>query len=114
VKLKVKVWLQKEEKLIFGKGKASILKSIDKTGSINKSAKEMDMSYRRAWSCIRSIEERTGQAMLIKNKGGKNGGGALLTDYAKNLVEKFAKLEEDITNYSNQLFSERFKENGSI
>lgn len=102
MQVKSKVWLEKDGELVFGVGKSLILKAIGETGSINKAAKKMNMSYRHAWSYIRSAEKRLERPLLIKIKGGKEGGGAVLTDYAKDLLEKFEKLEEDVKIYTNK------------
>ncbi len=108
MEVKSKVWLEKKGKLVFGVGKTSILRAVAKTGSINKAAKEMNMSYRHAWSYIRSAEKRLGTSLLIKIKGGKEGGGAILTDYAKDLIEKFAKLEKQAKVFVNRRYKEIF------
>lgn len=108
MQVKSKVWFEKDGELVFGIGKSLILKAIGETGSINKAAKKMDMSYRHAWSYIRSAEKRLGRPLLIKVKGGKEGGGAVLTDYAKDLLEKFEKLEEDVKIYTNRRYKEIF------
>jgi molybdate transport system regulatory protein len=108
MEIKSKVWLEKDGKLVFGKGKALILRAVGETGSINKAAEKMNMSYRRAWSYIRSAEKRLGTALLIKSKGGKNGGGCVLTDYAKNLLEKFDKFEHEIKIFTDNSFKKYF------
>lgn len=109
MEIKTKVWIEKERKLIFGSEKASILKTIVETGSINKTAKKMNMSYRHAWSYLQSIEKRIGIQMLIKVKGGKDGGGAILTDYAKDLIKKFEMLECETRLFADRRFKEIFK-----
>lgn len=109
MKVKSKVWLEKNGKLVFGVGKTLILKTIQDAGSINKAAKEMGMSYRHAWSYIRSAEKRIGTPLLLKTKGGPDGGGARLTDYAKDLLEKFEKLEQEVRIFTNKRYKEIFK-----
>ncbi len=111
MKIKSKVWLEKEDELVFGTGKLLILKAISETGSINQAAKKLKMSYRHAWSYICSAEKRIGHPLLVKVKGGKTGGGAVLTDYAKNLIEKFDKLEEEVKEFTNNRYKEIFEEN---
>lgn len=106
--VKSKVWLEKGGKLAFGIGKYLILKEIAKTGSINKAAKNMGMSYRHAWSYMSSAEKRLGEALLLKAKGGEKGGGAVLTDYAKHLLEKFERLEEEVRVFTNKRYCEIF------
>lgn len=96
MKIKSKIWLEKDNKMVFGTGKSLILKAVDETGSLNQAAKKLNMSYRHAWSYIRSIERRLGNTLIIKTKGGKGGGGAVLTEYAKKLLEKFDIFEKKI------------------
>ncbi len=108
MKVKSKVWLEKDGKLVFGSGKMLILKTIQQTGSINKAAKKMNMSFRHAWSCICSAENRLGVLLLIKVKGGKAGGGAALTNYAKGLVRKFEKLEREVNSFTDKRYKNIF------
>ncbi|MCP4652716.1 MAG: LysR family transcriptional regulator [Candidatus Omnitrophica bacterium] len=108
MKIKSKIWLDNEGKLIFGTGKSDILKAVKRTGSLNRAAKELNMSYRHAWSYIQSIEKRIGKQLLVKNKGGKDGGGATLTQYASDLLEKFDSLEKEVKVFVNNRFKEVF------
>ncbi len=108
MKIKTKVWLEKNGQLIFGSGKASILKSIEETGSINKAAQKMKMSYRHAWSYIKEIEKRLNINLIIRIKGGKGGGGAQLTSYAKELLEKYTKIKNEIEKFADKRVKEEF------
>jgi len=108
MKVKSKVWLEKDGRLVFGSGKAVILKHILETGSIKKAAGSLNMSYRHAWSYIKSIEERLKTPLVICRRGGERGGGAVLTDYAKELVKKFLKLERKITLFTDKCYKEIF------
>jgi molybdate transport system regulatory protein len=106
--IKSKVWLEKDGKLVFGIGRATILKSIQRNGSINKAAKELNMSYRHAWSYIRSAEKRLGKKFVICTKGGLGGGSTTLTPYAKNLLKKFLDLERRIKLFVNKAYKKTF------
>ena len=94
--------------ITFGSGKAMILKYIDETGSIAKAAKKLDMSYRHAWSYIKSAEGRMGRPLVRCVRGGNNGGGAALTDYAKEMLEKFIKLEQRVKRFTDKVYREIF------
>lgn len=104
MEVKSKVWLEKKGKLFFGTGRLMLLKAVKESGSINKAARKMNMSYRRAWSQISSAEDSLGMPLLIKNKGGKDGGGAILTDFAKELLKKFEKLEQQVRLFTNKRY----------
>ncbi|MFH1799040.1 MAG: LysR family transcriptional regulator [Candidatus Omnitrophota bacterium] len=106
--IKSKIWLEKDNKMVFGAGKSLILKAIKETGSINQAAKKLNMSYRHAWSYIRSIEKRLNKELVTKIKGGQGGGGAVLTPYAARLLQTFDKLERDIISIANKKFKALF------
>ncbi len=108
LKVKSKVWLEKNGELVFGIGKAKILSYIQKTGSINRAAKELNMSYRHAWSYIKSAQERLGRVLVICTKGGASGGNTKLTPYAKELLKKFFNLEHQVKISAAQLYKKIF------
>lgn len=101
-----KIWIEADGKPLFGSGREALLKSIDRLGSINKAAKDINISYRRALSYIQSMEERIGSRLVERQAGGVNGGGAVLTREAKDFLLKFEQLEEGI----NEMLDKRFRE----
>ncbi len=106
LKVRSKVWFEKDGELVFGTGKAAILRAVAETGSINKAARKLGMSYRHAWSYISFAEKRLGRGLLIKTKGGRAGGGAVLTKYAGTLLEKFEKLDREAIKFVDQRYTE--------
>lgn len=108
MRVKSKVWLEKNGELVFGIGKAVILKYILETGSIAKAGKELGMSYRHAWSYIKSAEKRLGRPLVRCVRGGEKGGGTVLTDYAKKLVRKFVKLEREVKLFTDKRYKKIF------
>lgn len=89
-----KLWLQKKEDPILGEGRAELLSSIKKEGSLNKAAESMGMSYRHAWGIIKKIEEKLGFKIVKSVKGGKKGGGTKLTEKGQKLVDKYKWMNE--------------------
>ena len=108
MRIKSKIWLDEGGEQVMGGGKASILRAIERTGSINKAAAELKMSYRHAWSYIKSAEERLGKPLIEKVRGGKNGGGAYLTDFAKELIKKYDLLNNEIQKFADKKYMEIF------
>jgi molybdate transport system regulatory protein len=93
---------------VFGKGRSDLLKAINETGSLSKACRKLNMSYRRAWSYISSAEDRLGKNFIIKARGGKDGGGAVLTGFAEDLIKRFDKLDEKVKTYTEKLYKKIF------
>lgn len=98
------LWLQGEQGLMLGKGRAMLLKQIEETGSIAEAARQMEMSYRRAWGMVKAMNEATDYPLVEKNPGGKKGGGAKLTAEGKKLLQSFEQLMAEF-----QQFKTNFK-----
>ena len=55
LRLKSRHWVVDDrDRIIMGEGRKEILETIEKTGSINKTAKKMKMSYKGVWSKSKS------------------------------------------------------------
>ncbi|KAF0144432.1 MAG: formylmethanofuran dehydrogenase subunit E [Nitrospirae bacterium] len=105
LKIKSKLWIEVEGEPVFGRGRRFLLEAIDKHGSLNQAAKEISISYKRAWSYIKAMEERLGVSLVERKTGGKNGGGATLTNEAKEFLKKYEALENGIK----EIVDEKFK-----
>ena len=93
MEIKSKLWIEVDGQPVFGRGRRFLLEAIDRYGSINQAAKEINISYRKAWGYIKAMEERLGFRLMERQAGGKNGGGATLTDEARAFLKKYAALE---------------------
>ena len=97
-----KIWLERNGKTIFGKGREELLHAIEEHHSLYGAAKKLNMSYRAAWGRLKASEARLGIKLTCSDGQGK---GMHLTQEAKDLLEKFDKLEHDLEsfldNYSN-------------
>lgn len=92
--LKLRVWLEKGGVHVLGKGGKEILEAIDRYGSISYASRALGMSYRYVWGYIRKIEEITGRKVVRTVRGGKEGGKTELTDFGRELLGEFRRLEE--------------------
>lgn len=81
--------------MAFGDGLAQLLQEIGKRGSINRAAAALKMSYREAWGRIKKAEDRLGIALLIKQIGGDEGGGAQLTPGAQELLRRYGEFRDE-------------------
>jgi molybdate transport system regulatory protein len=65
----------------IGPGKAKLLESIRDTGSISAAARDMGMSYKRAWPLLDSMNQAFTEPVVSAAPGGAGGGGATLTPF---------------------------------
>jgi molybdate transport system regulatory protein len=78
----------------MGPGKAELVERIARTGSISAAAREMGMSYRRAWQLVEALNETFRGPVVTTAIGGKRGGGARVTPFGGQLVAAFRGMEE--------------------
>lgn len=92
--LRGKVWIEYEGERCFGPGRAELLQQIAATGSINKAAKAMNMSYKKAWEMISILNEQLSEPVVVTQTGGESGGGSLLTPMAHKLMQYHADMQQ--------------------
>ena len=88
-KIKSRIWIESGDYVFLGEGRIKLLKAIIETGSLSKAAKSLKMSYKKAWNLLNAINESSQQPVVITSIGGKNGGGAEITNYGKKLITVF-------------------------
>ena len=98
-KIKSKIWIESNGQILLGEGRVSLLKAIDETGSLNKAAKLLKMSYKKAWGLIDDVNSRAEESVVTKNIGGKSGGGTVLTPYGKTLIQTYEEINENCWKY---------------
>ena len=88
------LWIECEGERFFGPGRVELLQRIEETGSINKAAKQMDMSYKKAWEMANALNKQAAKPLIITQTGGEKGGGSAVTAEAKELIAYHQKLRE--------------------
>ena len=79
--------------IAVGPGKIDLLAAIDKTGSITSAAKELGMSYRRAWLLVDTMNRCFKSAVVAAEAGGRRGGGTALTPLGAEVVRRYRRIE---------------------
>ena len=77
----------------LGPGKVALLEAIRRNGSISGAGREFGMSYRRAWLLTDELNHMFASALVETRGGGKNGGGASLTELGEKVVTLYRKAE---------------------
>ena len=78
----------------LGRGKIMLLELIRETGSISAAGRAMDMSYRRAWLLVDALNRMFSEPSVDTQRGGKQGGGALVTPFGEELIRRYRQMEE--------------------
>jgi len=78
-----------------GPGKIDLLEAIRDSGSLSQAARDLGMSYRRAWLLINSFKAAFREPVTVATTGGKGGGGVALTKFGEELVECYRALERE-------------------
>ena len=93
------LWIECEGERFLGPGKVELLERIADTGSINKAAKQMGMSYKKAWGMVKILNRQTAKPFVIVQTGGEKGGGSTLTEEAWQLIKYHRLLRERFTGF---------------
>jgi molybdate transport system regulatory protein len=90
-RLKITVVFESGARL--GPGKARLLESIRDTGSISAAARDMRMSYKRAWVLLDSMNRAFTEPVITAAPGGLHGGGASLTEFGAEVLERYRRMD---------------------
>lgn len=77
----------------IGVGKVRLLEAIERSGSLSQAARDIGMSYRRAWLLIDSMNAEFDTPVISATVGGAGGGGAKLTSFGRELIGAYRSLE---------------------
>ena len=81
--------------LAIGPGKVALLEAIRDTGSITAAARQLGMSYRRAWLLVDETNRCLVGPAVATASGGEKGGGSALTALGAELVLRYRALEHE-------------------
>jgi molybdate transport system regulatory protein len=79
----------------LGPGKIGLLEAIRATGSLSQGARNLGMSYRRAWLLVESLKQSFQEPVTMASTGGKGGGGMAVTAFGDALIRNYRELERD-------------------
>jgi molybdate transport system regulatory protein len=80
----------------LGRGRVALLEGMQRTGSLSQTAREMGMSYRRAWLALQSLTALFDRPIAVATKGGRGDGGVELTPLGVNVIAANRRLEDTL------------------
>ena len=96
------------EEKCYGPGVHRLLGAVAQNHSLRAAAASMNMAYSKAWSIVRAAEQGFGCKLLHSTIGGSGGGGAELTDEARQMIAAYDAYCEKLRAYGAALFEETF------
>ena len=96
----------------IGPGKITLLEQIERCGSLSQAARNLNVSYRRAWQLLDSLNGCFVEPVVLNSTGGRGGGGATLTLLGERLIHVYRAFDARIQARTAQCFAP-FKANVS-
>lgn len=81
------------EDIALGPGKAELLEAVAATGSIAEAARQMGLSYMRAWTMLKTMNECFRELVVEKKRGGETQGGAVVTEFGLQALKLYRAVE---------------------
>jgi molybdate transport system regulatory protein len=94
---RVHLWLETNDGMFMGVGRAQLLERVERLGSLNKAAASMGMSYRAAWGRMKKTEALLGKSLVEKTGPKKE---FRLTEFGREVVRLFRKWQQEVEGYA--------------
>ena len=102
LQLKSSQWIVDEDNnIIIGEGRAKILEHIERTGSMNQTAKLMHMSYKAVWGKIKATEKHMNACIVHTDRKE----GSRLSQTGKDLLTKYKRLKSQCISADDRIFN---------
>lgn len=98
-KIKSRVWVEYNDKIVMGEGRYQLLLAIEENGSLSKAAQNLGMSYKKAWNLMDSIKKNAENPVVKMQIGGQGGGGTVLTPYGRQLIDIYETINKNCWKY---------------
>jgi molybdate transport system regulatory protein len=96
VRVKTRIWVDKEGHELMGPGIYNILKALEETGSIASAARRLGYSYKFIWTYIKKLEDVLGVPLVESRRGGKERGVTELTEIGKLLLNYYESMSREV------------------
>ncbi len=94
----------------FGPGVATLMQLVQSCHSLRAAAMQMGMAYSKAWTILKTAEDKLGFKLLHSTTGGKHGGGAQLTEQGAALLAAYTRYCQTLREFAQREFVAEFSE----
>ena len=76
--------------------KTQLLEEIIKCESLNGASKQLKISYQHALNMIDEMNKVAPEPLVIMQRGGRNGGGAIISSYGRKILREYKEIQAEI------------------
>jgi len=103
-----KIWCERAGELVLSEWRLDLLAAVGETGSLSRAAERLDVPYRTAWHKLKAVENQLGVPLLETQSGGTGGGGSVLTPQAQELIRRFRRVSQGVSELVSMRFESEF------
>lgn len=103
-KVRLTVRIDFDAENAIGPGKIALLEKMRDAGSLSQAARDLGMSYRRAWQLLNSLNQTFREPLVLTSIGGAGGGGTKLTELGESIVSSYRRLEKEMNARAQKYF----------
>lgn len=89
----------RDGEMFLGELQIKLMKQVMLDGSIHAASKNLKMSYQHAWHLLDKVNSLSPIPVVIRQKGGKDGGGCHISPYGKKLMDMYEKRTKELESY---------------
>lgn len=90
----------------LGPGKIALLEGIRTYRSVSEAARQMGVSYRRAWLLLDSLNKTFDVPATVNSAGGRGGGGAEITPFGVLVIDRYREVERKLNEVAGECLKE--------
>jgi len=91
--------LYRQGELFLGSQQIKLLNQVLADGSIHAAAKNLRMSYQHAWHLLDKVNRLSPVPIVVRQKGGKDGGGCSISPFGRKLMDAYLKREMEVIQF---------------
>jgi len=103
IEVECHISIKKNGTCFLGPIKTDLLREIKQIGSLSGAAKKLKISYQHAWTMIDDMNNAAPEPLVLKQRGGANGGGAEISGYGEKILAEYYIIQDQIQKLVNQI-----------
>ena len=103
IEVECQIIIRKDGRCFLSPVKSELLLEISRIGSLSGAAKKLKISYQHAWVLIDEMNRTAPEPLVVKQRGGANGGGAEISGYGTRILNDYNSIETQVKKLIRQI-----------